>query len=177
MVSCYFFFFKYEVSKIFFFFFSSRRRHTRYWRDWSSDVCSSDLALCSWLQGPIRPLHGSSKPPGGIQPDPCKVGVVRHGTLDEIMIQAVKERLNVQINHPVGGPASFPRSPHGVERRPARSIGVGVRVEPGLHFRLEHHLRDRLCNSVRHRRNAEGTHATVCLRYLDESHWRREVRA
>src|SRR5215217_9344765 len=29
----------------FFFFFSSRRRHTRYWRDWSSDVCSSDLVL------------------------------------------------------------------------------------------------------------------------------------
>src|SRR3712207_4389505 len=28
---------------LFFFFFSSRRRHTRYWRDWSSDVCSSDL--------------------------------------------------------------------------------------------------------------------------------------
>src|SRR5947209_8994122 len=24
-------------------FFSSTRRHTRYWRDWSSDVCSSDL--------------------------------------------------------------------------------------------------------------------------------------
>src|SRR5207302_8347480 len=28
----------------FFFFFSSRRRHTRFSRDWSSDVCSSDLA-------------------------------------------------------------------------------------------------------------------------------------
>src|ERR671939_459762 len=28
---------------VLFFFFSSRRRHTRYWRDWSSDVCSSDL--------------------------------------------------------------------------------------------------------------------------------------
>src|SRR6266513_3903273 len=27
------------------FFFSSRRRHTRSKRDWSSDVCSSDLAL------------------------------------------------------------------------------------------------------------------------------------
>src|SRR3712207_8643763 len=27
------------------FFFSSRRRHTRYWRDWSSDVCSSDLKM------------------------------------------------------------------------------------------------------------------------------------
>src|SRR3712207_8596932 len=28
-----------------YFFFSSRRRHTRYWRDWSSDVCSSDLPV------------------------------------------------------------------------------------------------------------------------------------
>src|SRR2546422_9722678 len=28
-----------------FFFFSSRRRHTRCSRDWSSDVCSSDLVL------------------------------------------------------------------------------------------------------------------------------------
>src|SRR5258707_7277813 len=27
----------------FVFFLSSRRRHTRYWRHWSSDVCSSDL--------------------------------------------------------------------------------------------------------------------------------------
>src|SRR5207249_4030687 len=30
-----------------FFFFSSRRRHTRSKRDWSSDVCSSDLTLAS----------------------------------------------------------------------------------------------------------------------------------
>src|SRR5690606_41010531 len=29
---------------VLFFFFSSRRRHTRFSRDWSSDVCSSDLA-------------------------------------------------------------------------------------------------------------------------------------
>src|SRR5690606_15904740 len=29
----------------FVFFFSSRRRHTRFSRDWSSDVCSSDLTL------------------------------------------------------------------------------------------------------------------------------------
>src|SRR5206468_9104558 len=29
----------------FVFFFSSRRRHTRSDRDWSSDVCSSDLTL------------------------------------------------------------------------------------------------------------------------------------
>src|SRR5690606_39652759 len=34
------------------FFFSSRRRHTRFSRDWSSDVCSSDLEL---LQPPPPP--------------------------------------------------------------------------------------------------------------------------
>src|SRR6266849_9517761 len=36
----------------FFFFFSSRRRHTRSTRDWSSDVCSSDLScnsICATL--------------------------------------------------------------------------------------------------------------------------------
>src|SRR5690349_2407142 len=35
---------------VFFFFFSSRRRHTRSLRDWSSDVCSSDLPPFSLLQ-------------------------------------------------------------------------------------------------------------------------------
>src|SRR6266487_5365004 len=43
----------------FFFFFSSRRRHTRWTGDWSSDVCSSDLAA----GGPI-----GRTPPGGIAP-------------------------------------------------------------------------------------------------------------
>src|SRR3712207_8354369 len=38
------------------FFFSSRRRHTRYWRDWSSDVCSSDLST-------FRPLIGATSAP------------------------------------------------------------------------------------------------------------------
>src|SRR6266542_5273406 len=32
-----------EIKILCFFFFSSRRRHTRCYRDWSSDVCSSDL--------------------------------------------------------------------------------------------------------------------------------------
>src|SRR5947209_11104663 len=41
---------------IFFFFFSSRRRHTRYWRDWSSDVCSSDLEVY-WKEDCVRYHH------------------------------------------------------------------------------------------------------------------------
>src|SRR5690625_7228615 len=36
-----------------FFFFSSRRRHTRWPRDWSSDVCSSDLVEAGKITGII----------------------------------------------------------------------------------------------------------------------------
>src|SRR5438874_2172641 len=43
-------------------FFSSRRRHTRSLRDWSSDVCSSDLldaALLHFLRDGFEQLRGS----------------------------------------------------------------------------------------------------------------------
>src|SRR5215475_8648799 len=42
------------------FFFSSRRRHTRFSRDWSSDVCSSDLAATDRATGAevaVKLLH------------------------------------------------------------------------------------------------------------------------
>src|SRR2546429_6204516 len=38
------------------FFFSSRRRHTRCSRDWSSDVCSSDLLALSAIVSGYAPL-------------------------------------------------------------------------------------------------------------------------
>src|SRR2546422_3288029 len=41
----------------FFFFFSSRRRHTRCSRDWSSDVCSSDvMVLPSGLKSTVKEI-------------------------------------------------------------------------------------------------------------------------
>src|SRR3712207_3308509 len=60
------------------FFFSSRRRHTRYWRDWSSDVCSSDLS--TGPAGRRRPTPGRSSTgtapptPPGTSPTPCSCG-------------------------------------------------------------------------------------------------------
>src|SRR5690625_7836460 len=53
-----------------FFFFSSRRRHTRWPRDWSSDVCSSDLgahALGRRGGAVEEPLFGDERVPP--QPD------------------------------------------------------------------------------------------------------------
>src|SRR6266700_6845520 len=51
-----FLFFQGERVESFFFFFSSRRRHTRFSRDWSSDVCSSDLAGERAAE-PLRETH------------------------------------------------------------------------------------------------------------------------
>src|SRR5688572_32781485 len=57
-----------------FFFFSSRRRHTRFDCDWSSDVCSSDLA-----PGRVARPTGADEPVGfppalqgsdGVEPAP-----------------------------------------------------------------------------------------------------------
>src|SRR5690606_39422080 len=45
-----------------YFFFSSRRRHTRFSRDWSSDVCSSDLF---YTEAGLR-RAGEHLAPGGI---------------------------------------------------------------------------------------------------------------
>src|SRR5207245_6489543 len=43
-----------------FFFFSSRRRHTRCYRDWSSDVCSSDLSASKILFSEHHLSHAAS---------------------------------------------------------------------------------------------------------------------
>src|SRR5690349_22142952 len=54
-LKCYFFCFFFFIffCFFFFFFFSSRRRHTRSLRDWSSDVCSSDLPKIHLVQSLI----------------------------------------------------------------------------------------------------------------------------
>src|SRR5690606_39484884 len=41
-------------------FFSSRRRHTRFSRDWSSDVCSSDLQERRALLGQLCRKYGET---------------------------------------------------------------------------------------------------------------------
>src|SRR5699024_11218001 len=70
-----------------FFFFASRRRHTRSKRDWSSDVCSSDL-------------RGSAPP--------CAAVLLEGGPL----ALAVAE-LDQRVRHPDGLPAVAVAAPHG----------------------------------------------------------------
>src|SRR2546422_7744376 len=76
----------------FFFFFSSRRRHTRCSRDWSSDVCSSDL----------RPFARQQKAAGTAPCDLLEAGrhrLVRRGDEPCGSAPEVSERLG---NHLFG---------------------------------------------------------------------------
>src|SRR5204862_4165604 len=71
------------------FFFSSRRRHTRSLRDWSSDVCSSDL-----LVGRHHEQHQPNGPhPGQHVADETFVS----GHVEEIGRASCRERVEISV--------------------------------------------------------------------------------
>src|SRR5438445_2884728 len=57
-------------SPCFAFFFSTRRRYTSYWRDWSSDVCSSDLAFTEEMDNTVMSARHSGRLPIGLPSPP-----------------------------------------------------------------------------------------------------------
>src|SRR5438105_9462598 len=86
----------------FFFFFSSRRRHTRSTRDWSSDVCSSDLPTnwqqpdwpsFRWERARLEAAEKQFLVGGGMF-----VGTVRHlgnEEREQLTIEAMRDRKSV----------------------------------------------------------------------------------
>src|SRR5690606_18678852 len=78
------------------FFFSSRRRHTRFSRDWSSDVCSSDL---------MRQLQGVADAPLGKDPGmhhKMLVRIMGQGTMAQPVHQGVSIRRGKDVVVRVG---------------------------------------------------------------------------
>src|SRR3712207_6851074 len=79
-----------------FFFFSSRRRHTRYWRDWSSDVCSSDLQQsgATVVPGTEQQLTFDGSPSVTLQPGE----EVRSDAVPMELSDAEAQRSNVAVS-------------------------------------------------------------------------------
>src|SRR3712207_8314283 len=67
-------------------FFSSRSRHTRYWRDWSSDVCSSDLAAAFALGAATAWLAA----PAPAQQSPIPLRVAGHFTANTKQVDGIE---------------------------------------------------------------------------------------
>src|SRR5690606_31834200 len=74
------------------FFFSSRRRHTRFSRDWSSDVCSSDLAL----EPRARPLRLHRAGLGRVQGRDLRLRAVQRAAAGAAAPRARRRRLGAR---------------------------------------------------------------------------------
>src|SRR6266511_4156072 len=90
-------------AKFLFFFFSCRRRHTRFSRDWSSDVCSSDLALAHSLSAVDQPGFAAIRDAFGdgiLRPD----GEIDRGALRWLVFAdaSARSRLEAAL-HPLIG--------------------------------------------------------------------------
>src|SRR5690349_25172113 len=72
------------------FFFSSRRRHTRSLRDWSSDVCSSDL-VPRWriLRPGGESSNGEQPPRAGLRRSHARKKIGRASCRERVMNLAV----------------------------------------------------------------------------------------
>src|SRR5690606_41028114 len=81
------------------FFFSSRRRHTRFSRDWSSDVCSSDLGLVTYQSNLIhicerRRGYEEALRQRNLSLDPSQIAEIRFGNIEHDIPARINKLLN-----------------------------------------------------------------------------------
>src|SRR3712207_3626295 len=122
-----------ESDQFLYFFFSSRRRHTRYWRDWSSDVCSSDLGRRAAL------LVGDLDGEGGQRP----AAADRCGDGGDDPLGGCPQVADVEL-HPDRLPARAraQRRGPGADRLHQRAGGAAVEQAERLLVALDRHGRD-----------------------------------
>src|SRR5699024_11434833 len=107
------------------FFFSSRRRHTRSKRDWSSDVCSSDLGLvyCGLLTisealTETRPGHHEGNSGVSVKP-PLPVSPAAQPRVCQEFLRSEERRVGKECRCG-GGPMDERKSESGGECRSLR---------------------------------------------------------
>src|SRR5581483_7817764 len=109
--------------------FSSRRRHTRYWRDWSSDVCSSDLWRIE--NGERRMENARSGPSIRLQFSifHCQLSII-YSSVKFFQIHAFVQACDliaVAVEHQSFAPEKLADAPLG-GLAPARVIDLGIDV-------------------------------------------------
>ena len=93
----------------------------------------------------------------------------------QLPVDAVEEALEVEIEHPVGAPTTLTSCAHGIDRRFAGAIAVGIGMEHRFQDRLQVASGDLLGDAVSHRRNAQRARAAARLRNIDPLNRRRKV--
>src|SRR2546421_3017012 len=106
-----------------FFFFSSRRRHTRSDRDWSSDVCSSDLRT-HHSQQRVHP-HSQER-----KEDLPPVGTKKRQQVKKVFFPRT---LRVALPKHFSSASFFRELPSGLSGR--RAVSPALRHAPGISWR------------------------------------------
>src|SRR3712207_597468 len=88
-------------------FLSSRRRHTRYWRDWSSYVCSSDLLASSGVPQPLQSLM-ADKLAEWLEENPAHARTIVQKIIDAAAAREAARKAREASRKSVLGVASLP---------------------------------------------------------------------
>src|SRR5690606_20680309 len=114
------------------FLFSSRSRHTRFSRDWSSDVCSSDLSL--GVAAYSYSVHADHARGGAVG-----ARAVHHSPRAGRIVVVDVTPIHVQLLGPAAGPRklSFDRSPVTFGRAPESDIVIADTAVSRQHGELQ----------------------------------------
>src|SRR5690625_2705942 len=96
------------------FFFSRRRRHTRWPRDWSSDVCSSDLLFLSEEEKKvyddlIKDTDLESGP-GYVDPQKINAFLFNEDTVEKVLMQLMEYGIKVEGGDRLGDTIIFAKN-------------------------------------------------------------------
>src|SRR5215831_13507217 len=96
----------------------------------------------------ILHLHRRLQPAFDVEQHPTASRMLANCLEHQLPIKTVEVGSNVQIKYPVVAPAALSRCAHGVDRRFARPVTVGVRMKHRLQDRLQVTSSDFLGDSV-----------------------------
>src|ERR1700704_4297448 len=93
----------------------------------------------------------------------------------QLPIDAIEVGFYVEIEHPVVAPTALTSLAHGVDRRFAGPVAIGVGMERRLQTRLQVATGNFLSDTVSDSWNAQRARTAIHLRNIHASHRRRKV--
>jgi hypothetical protein len=122
------------------------------------------------IQAAIFHLHRGFQPSFDVEKHPFAIGMFPYRPHQKLMVDAVKETLDVEVKNPVVSPASLTCNPYGLYRRLLWPIPIRVRVETLFQDRLQVSLGYRLGNAVCNRWDAQWPRFPIVLWYIDPTY-------